>query len=130
MKISLDKAYFGIMLFSLSYSNRNEQKLETYNLFNLARVKWSVATYVAMSEEEKKELSDPLHFCFGDVWCRCEYEYLMRPVVSTEEETTKTDVYNLYVVPNAKYLMEIVNSISVSSAKEYLQNERKRLRGE
>lgn len=129
MKINLNDAYFGIRLFSLSYSSKSEQKLETYNLFSLSRIKWSVARYITMSDEERKTLlSDPLHFCFGDVWGRCEYEFFARPMVGDQEE--KTDVFQLYVEPNADYLMKIVNSISVNSAREYLRNERKRLRGE
>lgn len=126
----IDKAYFGIKLFSLSYSSKENRKLETYNLFDFANVKWSVARYITMTEEEKKYLlSEPLHFCFGDVWGRCQYEYIIRPMVSTEDDEMKIDVFQMYVEPNAEYLMKIVNSISVNSAKEYLKEERRKRRG-
>lgn len=128
-KISLNKAFFGVKVFSLSYTN-NGRKLETYNLFDFAKVKWSVAKYVTMTNEEKKYLlSDPLYFCFGDVWSRCQYEFLIKPMVGGSEEEIKTDVFKLYVEPNAEYLMKIVDSISVSSAKKYLSEERKRRKG-
>lgn len=130
-KVNLDELYFGIKLFSLSYANENERTtLKTYNLFDFSRVKWSVARYVTMSDKEKKTLlSDPLHFCFGDVWGRCEYEYLIRPMVSDNKGEVKTDVFQMYVEPNAKYLMSIVNRITKTSAQKYLREERKRLKG-
>lgn len=107
-----------------------ERKLETYNLFDFVKVRWSVAKYATMSEEERKSLlSDPLWFCFGDVAGRCEYEYIIRPMGSEEEDEKKVDVYQMYVEPNAEYLMKIVNSVSVSSAKKYLSEERKRRKG-
>ena len=126
-KISIDKAYFGIKLFSLSYSSHKERKIETYNLFNFSKVKWSVARYVTMSKEKRKDiLSNPLRFCFGDVAGRCEYEYAIRPAVSKEEDAKKVDVYQMYVEPNAEYLMNIVDRISVRSAQKYLREERRR----
>lgn len=129
-KIDLNEAYFGIKLFSLSYSSHKERKIETYNLFDFLRVKWSVAKYVTMSEEERKSLlSNPLRFCFGDVAGRCEYEYIVRPMVSKEEDEKKVDVFQMYVEPNADYLMSIVDNISVSSAQKYLREEKKRLKG-
>lgn len=129
-KTKLNNLYFGIRLFSLSYNNKSERKLETYNLFDFARVKWSVATYVLMSKNEKQAmLSSPLHFCFGDMWGRCEYEMLVRPMVSEEKDELKTDIFQMYVEPNKEFLMRMVESISKNSAREYLKAERKRLRG-
>ena len=125
MSKKIDDLYFGIKLFSLSYSEEKELELETYNLFSFGRIKWAVATYIV----RKKEIaSDPLHFCFADVWGRCEYEYLIRPFVSNPKLETKIDVFSMYVEPNAKLLMEMVNDVSLSSAKKYLAEERKRFR--
>ena len=130
-KIKLDDAYFGVNLYSLNYSSLEKRKIETYNLFNFGRVKWSVARYVTMTKEEQEVmLSDPVRFCFGDVWGRCEYEYLVRPMVSDDKDEVKTDVFQMYVEPNAKYLMSIVNRITKTSAQKYLREERKRLKGE
>lgn len=126
-KIDLDKAYFGVKLFALNYSSYRERKIETYNLFDFGRVRWSVARYVTMSEEERKgSLSDSLRFCFGDVAGRCEYEYTIRPMVGKEEDERKIDVFQMYVEPNAEYLMSIVDRISVDSAQKYLREERRR----
>ena len=135
-KISLNKLYFGIKLYPLSYRSRDEQReLKTYNLFELSRVKWSVAKYATMNDKEKKSImSDPLHFCFGDVWSRSEFEFMVCPWPYTEDDTidgsgVKVDTWTLYVEPNKDLLMKMVNSVSVSSAKAYLRDERKRLKG-
>lgn len=123
----LNNLYFGIKLFSLSYSSRKNRKLETYNLFDFAKVKWSVAKYVTMTKEEKRYLfSDSLHFCFGDVFGRCEYEYFIRPKVSDKYDEVETNVFQMYVEPNANLLMEMVNSVSINSAKKYLREEKLR----
>lgn len=130
-KVRLDSLYFGIKLFSMSYSNKEERKvLKTYNLFDFSRVKWSVAKYVTMTKEERKSLlTDPLHFCFGDIWSRCEYEYIIRPTVSDEDDEIKIDAFQMYVEPNADYLMSLVDSVSLNSAKTYLRKEKKRRLG-
>lgn len=125
-KISIDKAYFGVKLFELSYSSHKERKIETYNLFDFGRVKWSVAKYVVMGKEKRKSLANnPLRFCFGDTAGRCEYECIVRPMVSKREHEKKVDIYQMYVEPNADYLMSIVGRISVSSAQKYLREERR-----
>lgn len=119
--MNLNKAYFGV-------TTLENNKLRTWNLFDNLRVKWSVARYVAMSKEERKNLvSEPYRFCFGDVWGRCEYECVLLPWPSmNEKKALKVDVFQLYVEPNKDYLMEIVDSISVTSAKQYLREERNR----
>lgn len=137
-KAKLNDLYFGIKLYPLSYSSKDKLKeLTTYNLFDFGRVKWSVAKYVTMSEEEKKALltRDPLLFCFGDVWSRCEYEFVVCPWGGLDENDKvsdvgiKVDTYEMYVKPNAKLLMDMVNSVTVNSAREYLRKDRKRLKG-
>lgn len=135
---NINDLYFGIKLFPLSYSSRDKLKeLTTYNLFSFGRVKWSVARYVTMSEKEKKSLlsGDPLLFCFGDVWSRTEFEFIACPWPYTDEMTisnsgVKVDTFEMYVKPNADLLMKMVNSVSVSSAKKYLAEERKRSKGQ
>lgn len=136
-KTKIDDLYFGIKLYPMSYGDKAEKrKLATYNLFSFGRVKWSVARYITMPEKEKKALmSDPLVFCFGDVWSRCEYEFMVCPWGGLNENDKvvdvgmKVDTFEMYVKPNADLLMEMVNSVSVSSAKKYLSEERKRLKG-
>lgn len=123
--MKIDDAYFGVC--NLDFNG----EISTWNLFDNLRVKWSVAKYVSMTPEERKLLSsEPYRFCFGDVWGRCEYEWIVnRWPYSEEDKVTdgkKVDVFQMYVEPNKDYLMEIVNKISVTSAKNYLREERKR----
>lgn len=49
-KISIDDLYFGILLYSTSFS-KERHRLKTYNLFDSARVKWGVARWVTMADE-------------------------------------------------------------------------------
>lgn len=135
-KIKLEDAYFGIKLYPISYRSKDELKgLSTYNLFNFGRVKWSVAKYVTMDDKEKNSLlSDPLRFCFGDVWGRTEYEFIVCPWggLDGNEKVSdvgiKVDAFEMYVEPNATLLMDIVNRISENSARKYLREERARRR--
>lgn len=136
-KVKLDDLYFGVKLFPLSFDSQEGSKnLTTYNLFDFGRVKWSVARWATMNEKERKEIfSDALKFCFGDVWSRCEYEFVVSPWGGLGENDkvvdvgTKVDTYQMYVEPNADLLMKMVNSVSVNSAKKYLAEERKRRKG-
>ena len=135
-KIDINKLYFGVKLFPISYTSKSERnKLKTYNLFEFGRVKGSVAKYVTMTDKEKKSiLSDPLHFCFGDVRSRAEFEFTACPWPYTDEMSisnsgVKVDTWSLYVEPNADYLMSLVNSVSPTSAKAYLRDERKGKKG-
>lgn len=131
-KTQLDKLYFGIRLYPLSYGSRDEARsLTTYNLFDFARVQWAVASYAAKAPEEKEKIEDPLFYCFSSVWSRCEFEFVVCPWGSLDNDDkavevgTKMDVYEMYVKPNAKHLMELVNSVSQHSAKTYLRGWRK-----
>lgn len=133
-KMSINDLYFGMVMNKMNYSSESERSdIETYNLFNISRVKWSVARYVTMSASERKEISDPLLFCFGDVWGRTEYEFMLCPWPYrdgdfVEQVGHKVDMYTMYVKPNAELLMDIINRVTVSSAKKYLAEERKRLK--
>ena len=130
--MKLDDLYFGIKLMPLSYNSEEDRTaLKTYNLFGLSKVKWSVARWVTMSDEEKKNITSPLHFVFGDVWGRSEYEFVICPWPYGDGEGVsdngqKVDTFMMYVEPNAKLLMDMVNSVSVSSAKKYMIEWRKR----
>lgn len=134
-KLNINKAFFGVQLFSLSYSSDTKRELKTYNLFDFSSVKFSVAFYITASEKFKKQyIENPLHFCFGEVQHASEFEFwIARWGGTTGKEKVKnvaekTDIYDLYVIPNADLLMDIVSRISISSAKKYLSEERKRKR--
>ena len=129
-EIALDKLFFGVKLYPMSYtSEARRRELATYNLFDFGRVKHSVALWVTMKPEEKsrkKDLHDQLMWCFGDVWGRTEFEFMISPWPYKEGDTVdnvavKIDTFSLYVEPNGELLMGLVNQVSVSSAKAYLK---------
>lgn len=124
-KYNIDELDFGIMLYPMNYTKGDERRLERHNLFASSRVKWSVARYVTMPLEERKQLTDPLHFCFGDTWGRCEYEFVVSPWIGGGEDGYKVDTFEMYVRPNRELLMEIIDRVSVTSAKKYLSQKRK-----
>ena len=131
-KISINDLYFGVVLSRMSYNSKEEGRgLEVYNLFNFGRVKHSVAVWAAMSDEKRKEKiargTDPLRFCFGDVWSRCEYEFVVCPWGGADENDkvfdvgTKVDTYFMYVEPNRELLLDLVGRVTKSSAKAFLR---------
>ena len=125
---------FGIKMLERSYTKGEKREFKTYNLFDSSRVMKSVAVFVTMSPEDRKErVSDPLHFCFGDTQGRCEYEFMVCPWPFDDDDLVgevgqKIDIYEMFVKPNEKLLMDMVNSVTVQSAKRYLTEERKRYR--
>ena len=121
-KQHIDKVYFGVATVDF-----NDKKLHFWNLFENLKVKWSVAQYALMSKEDRKQLSDPFRFCFGDVWGRVQYEMAIAGLFS-QEEPIKVDVFTLFCEPNKEYLMSLVDSISKNSAREFIRAERKRLK--
>lgn len=123
-KINLSSLYFGYKIYDLSYTSGKERKISTHNLFGSSRVLWSVATWVTMSDEEKKK-HDAISWCFSDVRGRCEYEFVMSPWAGGGAPH-KVDIYQMYVEPNRELLLDIVSRVTVSSAKKYLSEERKR----
>lgn len=130
-KIKIDDLYFGMMCSPMSYSGKSPRaRLEQYNLFGSSRVKRSVAMWVLMDDEERKE-HDFLSWCFMDVRGRCEYEYIVcswpyPDDAKVEDVGEKFDMYELYVKPNKELLFDLVSRVTKSSAKKYLAEERKR----
>lgn len=127
-QISIDDLYFGVVLDD--WSGKNRASLKAYNLFDLSKVKWAVAYWVVSSDDFKKE-HDLIAWCFGDVWARCEYEFVVCPWGGLEEDAKveevgqKVDTYFMYVKPNEQLLTKMVESVSVASAERYLSAERK-----
>lgn len=120
----IDNLYFGIVLV-----DPNTSKPKVYNLFGSTRIQRSVAVWATMSQAERAEIEDGVHFCFGDTQGRSEYEFRICPLNtitdSIQEESTKCDPYELYVKPNAHLLMEMVNKISATEGRRWLRdNER------
>lgn len=134
-KIKIDDLFFGVVMYQMGYTSEEKQQLETYNLFDFGRVKHSVAIYVTMPPERKKKIENPLSFCFGDTWGRCQFEFVACPWGELDEDAkvaevgTKVDIYRMYVKPNAELLMDLVSRVSLHSARTYLREERKARRG-
>ena len=133
-KMNINDLYFGVVLMPLSYSSREQRtELKTYNLFDFSRVKFSVARWVTMSPEEKAAIANPLLFLFGDVWGRTEYEFIVCPWPYGDGEGVadngqKVDTFIMYVEPNGELLMDLVNRVTKTSAKEYIREWRKTYR--
>ena len=126
-KIKLTDLYFGYKNYAMSYTSEKGRDVVTHNLFGSTRVLRSVAMWVEMPEEEKKK-RDALSWCFIDVRGRAEYEFVMSPWVG-EGESQKVDIWTMYVEPNRELLLDLVSRVSVSSAKAYLREEKKRRNG-
>lgn len=133
-KTKLEDLYFGIVLLDFNWLGRQGHQLKTYNLFGSLRVLRSVAMWVVETNKDPKfaKEHDFLSWCFMDVRARTEWEFVVCPWGGLKDDDKvaevgeKVDTYRMYVIPNAKYLRELVNSVSVSSAKRYLAEERKR----
>lgn len=111
--------YFGCLNF-----NFNTKRFEEHNLFGSMRVLHSIAIYKTRQEDlENNEWHlgefDPLSFCFGDLRGHVEYEMQVGQVFG--DETLKMSLWDLYVVPNADLLMDMVNSISIESCERWLE---------
>lgn len=131
--IPIKDLYFGVRIPKMSYSSSEERnQLETINLFGTSRVLVSVAMWVTWPESERKK-HDFLRWCFSDVCARCEYEFIVCPWPYKDDEAVencgrKVDIYEMYVEPNADLLRDLVDRVSVSSAKAYLAEWRKTYR--
>lgn len=124
--MKLNDAYFGIRMF-----DGNSNQLNTVNIFDLYKVKYSVAKYKTLSKKKKDEIFNgkhslsPLIFLFSDVWGRVQYEFSIKKIF-TDNEELKEDVYSMYVIPNQKILLDIVDKISVSSCRDFLKQEKEK----
>lgn len=64
-------------------------------------------------------LKDQFFYIFNDVWCRSEFEFVLRALGGVEE--IKIDLFSLYVIPNRNNLLEMVERCSLNSAREYVR---------
>ena len=124
MKTNINDLYFGICSMS-----QNTKKMASYNLFDIYRVKRAVANWVMMSDERKSEIEDPISYCFNDVWSQCEYEWVVSPWPPEDNERQKVDVYSMYVEPNRALLMDMLDNVSLKSAREWRTADNRRLKG-
>lgn len=107
----------------------NKKEFVDYNIFGNSRVLFNVACYVTMPESERKDISDPLLYCFSKLWGHVEYEFGVCEVFcDSMDKVQKVDIYEFYVKPNRKYLLELIESVSKNSATKYLREYRKALK--
>lgn len=124
-RINFNDLYYGIC-----NMDGNTGKMKSYNVFDIYRVKRSVADWVMMSDERKSEIEDPIRFCFGDTGGRVEYEWGVSPWPPKENVGEKVDVYDMYIEPNRALLMDMLDNISLKSAREWRTADNRRLKGE
>lgn len=124
-RINFNDLYYGICSM-----DQNTKKMVSYNIFDIYRVKRSVADWVMMSDERKSGIEDPIRFCFGDTWSRVEYEWIVSPWPPKDGEEQKVDVYSMYVEPNRALLMDMLDNVSLKSAREWRTADNRRLKGE
>lgn len=125
MRTNIDDLYFGICSM-----DQNTEKMVSYNIFDIHKIKRAVADWVMMSDKRKSEIEDPILYCFSDVWSRVEYEWVVSPWSSKDGEKQKVDVYSMYVEPNRALLMDMLDNVSLKSAREWRTADNKRLKGE
>lgn len=108
----------------------NANELKTVNIFDSLRVRESVARWVLNGEKMQKEKwwtelnHDPLFFCFGDTWGRVQWEMLVGDFCDNPE-LKKYDVYEMYVKPNRKLLMDMISKVSKHSAQLFIRERNK-----
>lgn len=96
------------------------KELEVHDLFASGRVAYSIARWAIMTKEERKGLNSQLSWCFGDVWGRAEYEWIVSDW-PRQANGHKIDVYQAYVEPNKKLLLDMVNSVTPADARHWFK---------
>lgn len=125
----------------------NDKKYRPFNLFESSHVLRSVALYRTGQYEKfleyerrreketgwsvyKNELERWASWCFSDTRGRVQWEFgFGDPFLKSDGswEGSKTDVYTIFILPNAKLLKQMVDEVSVASCKRYIREENKRL---
>ena len=122
-RINFNDLYYGIC-----NMDDNTGKMKSYNVFDIYRVKRAVADWVLMNDERKAEIEDPIRYCFCDVWSRCESEWTVTPLIPKENQGEKVDVYSMYIEPNRALLMDMLDRVSLKSAREWRTEDNKRMK--
>lgn len=110
-KLSVYDLYFGVAKVSPTTGD-----LHYCNIFNSIKVMRCVAFYIAKSPK----VVDPLEFCFGDTKDKMECEMEVRGMY--RDHWFHTDIYNMYVVPNRDYLLNLLSKVSKKSAEKWLKD--------
>lgn len=113
-RININDLYFGIVMWDPNLGIFRE-----YNLFDSMRVLRSLAIY-KIHPELYTQFSDILFAIYGDTAGRVQYEFDIRDIFG-KEEPVKMDVYRMFVEPNRDYLLSLVDSVTVASARKWLK---------
>ena len=110
----VDDLYFGI-----KYWDFNDKCLKDANLFDCCHIREMAARYIinkARGQLDDYAKDEPLMYIFGDVWSRCEWEFAIRGIVDDDNDSKKVDVFSLYVKPNKRLLLDMINDVSLNNA--------------
>lgn len=118
--LDLEKAYFGIRVW-----DSNKKEFVDSNLFGSCRVLDSIAVWKLRKHVREKYIApdDVISWCFGDVRGRVQYEMEIGGPFS--DETVKTDIYSMYVLPNKKLLYDMLLNITIASCKRWAKKSTK-----
>lgn len=95
-----------------------EGGLQTYNIFDHLGVRRAIAIY--KTRKEPYITMDPALWFFGDFWGRCEYEMIVADFPD-DSHPRKTDIYQMFIVPNSKLLIDMIDKVTVKSCREWLK---------
>ena len=101
----------------------NNGRIKLYNIFQSSRIKQSIATYRA-GWMKNTERNDWCRWCFGDTYGRVQWEFgFGAPFENLDGtwETTKQDVYTLFIEPNKEILKKMVDSIPLQECLDYIK---------
>lgn len=69
-------------------------------------------------------VATPSSFVFGDVWSRCEFEFVINSFPE-KGEGSKMSIFDMYVTPNKQLLLNMIDECSEGSARTYIREWKK-----
>lgn len=97
------------------------------NLFDLCGIRYYAARYRLRESGcgfNRAICGDPLFFVFGDVWSRCEFEFVINSFPE-KGEGSKMSIFDMYVTPNKQLLLNMIDECSEGSARTYIREWKK-----
>lgn len=88
---------------------------DRFNIFDHYWVKEAIYRYKTKSIPADRDLCA---YFFIDFWGRCEYEMVVNDWPGQKHER-KVDVYEMYIKPNFPLLLEMIDSVTISSCRAW-----------
>lgn len=88
--MEIDDLEFNVMIRDVNWHGEQRIKLRKFNVFDSTRVMRSVAMWVA---GKAPKYSNFLHWCFGDLAHRTEYQVIISAWPPVENSEDKFDVF-------------------------------------